>query len=105
MEKIVSLTKNEILKFLKQNREHLRDHFHIKKIGLFGSFVHDEQTNESDIDLIIELEEQTPAIFELKQELRELISKQFNRDVDIAREKYLKAYVKDQILEEALYVE
>ncbi len=65
--------KEDILAFVRQNQNYLKDHFYIKKIGLFGSFVHDEQTEESDID--------------------------------IAREKYLRSYVKVQINKEAVYVE
>ena len=99
------IRKEDILNFIRQNQNYLKEHFYIKKIGLFGSFVHNEQTEDSDIDIIIELEDNTPAIYELKEELRELIGKQFHRDVDIAREKYLKSYVKSQIINEAVYVE
>jgi predicted nucleotidyltransferase len=95
----------DILAFIRQNRHYLKEHFHIKKIGLFGSFVHDEQTEDSDIDIIIELEDNTPGIHELKEELRAFFGEQFQRDVDIAREKYLKSYVKVQINKEAVYVE
>ena len=99
------IRKEDILNFIRQNQNYLKEHFYIKKIGLFGSFVHDEQTEDSDIDIIIELEDNTPGIYELKEELRELIGRQFQRDVDIAREKYLKSYVKAQIINEAVYVE
>ena len=97
--------KEDILSFIRQNQNYLKDHFYIKKIGLFGSFVHNEQTEDSDIDIIIELEDNTPAIYELKEELRAFFGEQFQREVDIAREKYLKSYVKAQIINEAVYVE
>ena len=90
---------------MRENIIQFHERFHIKKIGLFGSFARDEQDENSDIDLIIELEEGTENIYELKQELRELLQKKFNRHVEIAREKYLKAYVKDTILNEAIYAE
>ena len=99
------IKKEDILGFVRQNRHYLKEHFHIKQIGLFGSFVHDEQTEDSDIDIIIELEDNTPAIYGLKEELRDFFGAQFQRDVDIAREKYLKSYVKAQINNEAVYVE
>lgn len=105
MESRTLLAKKDILKFLKQNQVFFREQFHIKKIGLFGSFIHDQQTEESDIDIIVELEENTPGIYELKQELRKFVCNRFNRDVDIAREKYLKSYVKQHILDEVVYVE
>ncbi len=97
--------KEDILSFIRQNQNYLKDHFYIKKIGLFGSFVHDVQTEDSDIDIIIELEDNTPAIYELKEELRAFFGDQFHRNVDMAREKYLKSYVKVQINNEAVYVE
>jgi len=96
--------KEDIFGFIRQNRHYLKEHFHIKRIGLFGSFVHDVQTEDSDIDIIIELEDITPGIYELKEELKAFFGAQFQRDVDIAREKYLKSYVKAQINNEAVYV-
>ncbi len=97
--------KEDILEFIRQNKHYLKEHFFLKKIGLFGSFVHDEQTEDSDIDIVIELEDNTQGIHELKEELRAFFGEQFQRDVDIAREKYLKSYVKAQINNEAVYVE
>jgi len=97
--------KEDIFGFIRQNRHYLKEHFYIKRIGLFGSFVHNEQTEDSDIDIVIELEDNTPAIYELKEELREFFGEQFQREVYIAREKYLKSYVKVQINKEAAYVE
>jgi len=99
------IRKEDILAFIRQNRHYLKEHFHIKQIGLFGSFVHDVQTEDSDIDIVIELEDNTPGIYELKEELKAFFGEQFQRDVDIAREKYLKSYVKMQIMNEAVYVE
>ena len=96
--------KEDILGYIRQNKSQFRERFHIVKIGLFGSFARDEQTEQSDIDLIIELEEDTPHIYELKQALRDVLESQFNRPVEIAREKYLKPYAKNVILSEAMYV-
>jgi len=98
-----NLDKQEILNFITENKDKLRHDFHITKIGLFGSFATGRQSLNSDIDIIIELENNIENIYELKQGLRKLIQNKFNRDVDIAREKYLKAYIKEQILKEVLY--
>jgi predicted nucleotidyltransferase len=53
------LTKNEILKYLSKNKELFKQNFNIIRIGLFGSFARDEQTENSDIDIIIEMETDT----------------------------------------------
>lgn len=97
-------SKNEIINFLQKNKNHLLNTYHITKIGLFGSFARDEQTKESDVDLLIEFEDGTQNIYETKQALNHFLSNAFERSVDIAREKYLKPYAKDFILQDAIYV-
>jgi uncharacterized protein len=94
-----------ILAFIRLNRGSLAEQFHICKIGLFGSFARNEQKPESDIDLVVEFEENTPDLYDLKEELRTFSNQRFYRGVDVAREKYLKPYVRNQILSEAVYVE
>ena len=91
MDKILSMnTQSEILSFLRNNRKLLADHYHVSKIALFGSFARNEQRDDSDVDLLIELENDTENVHETKQSLREFLSSSFERSVDLAREKYLK---------------
>jgi uncharacterized protein len=96
-------TREDILEFLKANREFLRNQYHVIKIGLFGSFARSEQTPQSDIDLIIEIDT-TDDVFRLKNNIREFIATQCNRTVDLAREKYLRPYAREAILKEAIFV-
>lgn len=97
-------TREDILEFLKANRKFLRNRFHINKIGLFGSFARSEQTAQSDIDLIIELDAPDADVYLLKNSIREFIASRFNRGVDLAREKYLRPYARDAILKETIFV-
>ena len=97
-------TKDEILDFLKQNRKLLKDRFHITKIGLFGSFARDEQNEESDVDIIIDIESDIKNIYDLKHSLKGYLSNAFGRKVDIAREKYITSYAKKYITKDILYV-
>lgn len=99
------ITKNDIKKFIIENRQYLREHFHVEKIGMFGSFANDTQTQNSDIDLIVEFEQGTPALHELKHELRLFFKDRFHRNVDIANKKYLKPFIKEEIISEAEYIE
>ena len=71
---------------------------------MFGSFARNEQNDNSDIDIIIEFKEGTENIYERKNALRELLSKHFQREVDLCREKYLKPYVRDYLKNEIIYV-
>lgn len=97
-------TRDQLLLFLSRNKELFRERFHIIKIGLFGSFARGEHTVMSDIDLIVEFEENTQDLYEIKIRLREFIKEETGRDVDICREKYIKRGVKEHILKEAIYV-
>ncbi|MBI5917710.1 MAG: nucleotidyltransferase domain-containing protein [Bacteroidetes bacterium] len=81
----------------------LESRYHVSKIGLFGSFARNEQTESSDIDLVVEFDPQTENLSEKKEAIRQLLSVQFDRKVDLAREKYLKPYFKKQILQSAIY--
>ena len=96
-------TKKEILAFLQANQTLLKEKYHVSKIGLFGSFARDEATVESDVDIIIELDN-VDNVYDVKSSLREYLSQAFGRSVDLAREKYLKPYAKEQILKDTVYV-
>lgn len=97
-------TQDEIVNFLHNNRKLLLEKYHVTKIGLFGSFARNEQQVDSDVDLLIEIEEGTKNIHDLKDALKQFLSLSFDRSVDIAREKYLKPYAREQILRDTVYV-
>ena len=97
-------TKQDIINFLQFNKEYIMSHYNLNKIAVFGSFARDEQTKNSDVDILIELNDNVNNIYELKNELRDYLSSSFGRSVDLAREKYLKSYAKKFILKDAIYV-
>ena len=96
-------TESSVLSFLKENKDIFKREFHVSKLGLFGSYARGEATEESDIDLLVEFEDDI-NIFETKFLIRDFIKSQLGKDVDICSEKYLKPYVKDEILSEVIYV-
>ena len=76
----------------------------ITELALFGSVLRHDFNSESDIDILVELKQGLTNISEKKQELKSLIENEFGKKVDIAREKYLKPLVKEEILKEVNYV-
>ena len=94
---------NQILSYITQNKARFRREYHIIKIGIFGSIARNEQDEKSDIDLIVEFEDNTQNLFDIKESIRQEFVKKFNRPVDICREKYIKPVFKRQILSEAQY--
>ena len=97
-------TKRDILSFLSSNKEIFREQFHITRIGLFGSYARGEQNKESDLDLIVEFEENTQNLYDLKLQLKDFFRSNLGMEVDICREKYIKPWIKKSILQEAIYV-
>ncbi len=98
------LNREDILNYLKTNKILFIEKFNIIQIGIFGSFARNEQTEKSDIDIIIEMPRGTEDIFEKKQQLRELLKNQFHREIDICRERAIKPLFKEMILKDAIYV-
>lgn len=98
-------TSEQILDFLSQNRTLLRDRFHIERIGFFGSFVRGEQNSKSDLDLLVEFEENTPDLYELKIQIKEFFRTHLGVEVDICREKYIKPRIKQAILKDTIYAD
>ena len=98
------MKRDEVLEFLRNNRHTLKSDYRIIKIGLIGSFARGEQTENSDIDLLIEFEPKTDDIFEKKRKLKHLLKTSLDRDVDICREKYIKPYLKSYLLKDVIYV-
>jgi hypothetical protein len=97
------LAQQQILQFLSENKTFLRSEFHVSKIGIFGSFARNEQGPESDIDVLIELENNTANVFDVKWALREFLKAKFNRDFDLCNTRHIKPYAKNFILKEVIY--
>ena len=92
---------DQILYYLSSNKARLKRDYHLIKIGVFGSIARGEQTIKSDIDLIVEFEDNTPDLYSVKQKLKSELQIRFNLPVDICREKYMNPIFKKQILAEA----
>ena len=98
-------TRDQILAFLAQNKLLFREKYHIIRIGLFGSYARGEQTIGSDIDLLVEFEDNTQDLYDLKLQLKDFFQKSLGIEIDICREKYIKPRIKKSILKETVYAD
>lgn len=71
-------TKDQILMFLTQNKDLFHDKYHIIRIGLFGSYARGEQNTDSDIDFLVEFEDNTQDLYDLKLQLKKISEKPWN---------------------------
>ena len=72
-------TKQDVIELIRNNRDRFRG-FGVSEVGLFGSFVREEQTDESDVDLVLATDDRSYDNF-LK--LEEFTKELFSRSVDI----------------------
>lgn len=95
------ISKNEILTKLKELKPALYKDYSVKEIGLFGSFSDGTYSDDSDIDLIVELEKPLGwKFFSLELYLQKI----FNRKIDLVTKNALKEQIKDSILKKVNYV-
>ena len=90
----------EIQNILQKKRPVLSSKFRVKKIGIFGSFARGEQSEQSDIDIMVELYEPIGWDF---IELKEYLEKILEMPVDLVTNKALKPLIRDDILKEVVY--
>ena len=96
--------RQQVIDYIHSNRGRLQSEYHVRRIALIGSFAREEQRPESDVDLLLDLEPDTPDIHQIKLRLRTELEAAFGRPVELASERYLKPYYRDDILREAIYV-
>ena len=53
------MNKTDILNVLSHEKKYLQQNFGVNKIGLFGSYAKDKQTDDSDIDFYVEFKKKT----------------------------------------------
>jgi len=96
------LTREDILQFLRENKERFAEQYGVTKIGLFGSFARDEATEESDVDVCVDGTDCEPFVAtHLKDEFEAV----FQRHVDIVQpHRYLRPLFLKRLESEVIYV-
>jgi predicted nucleotidyltransferase len=95
-------TRDEVLGILAQHKMLLLETYRITRLGVFGSYARGEQTDESDIDVLVEYD-QAPSLWRLI-ELRDYLSELFANKVDVVTKNGLKARIKERVLAEVIYL-
>ncbi len=96
-------TKENILATLKTNKSELSK-FGVTNIGLFGSYLRNEQSDKSDIDLLIDFEpgkenfDNYMAVYDIFESLFK------NQKVEVVTKNGLSKYIGPKILKDVMYV-
>lgn len=90
----------EIQSTLKQHKPALAQRYHIKTLGVFGSYARGDHTGTSDIDLLVEFDQPIGLEFvSLQQELETILGKK----VDLVTPTALKPRLRHRILQQVIY--
>ena len=96
------LTKQDIFKKIEDNAALIRS-YGVMEIGLFGSYVRNEQTENSDIDILVEFYKERKTLKNYI-DFCEMIENLFLQKVDILTKKGLSPFIGPHILKEVNYV-
>jgi len=67
-------TKESILGILRRERDRLRQQFGVKRVALFGSYARGDQTESSDVDILVEVDPSIGLGFvELAEQIESLL--------------------------------
>lgn len=96
------LTQKDILNYLKTYKALKKDEYHIKRLGIFGSYARNEAREDSDIDIVVDLEKATMfGLIAIKQDIEEY----FKSHVDIVQiRERMNKLLKNRIEKDAIYV-
>ena len=91
-----------ILKLLEEHENEIRNKYGVKRIGIFGSYVKGEETEKSDVDILVEFEQSTLSNFMgLNFFLEELLDKK----VDLVTTNALSPYLSPKVKKEVVWCE
>jgi len=98
------MNRNEIINYLKSQKKYFQDHYHITSIGLFGSFARNEQSEESDIDLVYNLAENKKLTYYELFEFEQFLQGYFKRRVDLVNINFMNPIIKYKAEKDIIYV-
>lgn len=95
-------TRQDVLALLKNIKREVARDYSVRTIGVFGSVARSEQTDQSDIDLLVEFDK--PVGFVTFMMLEHFLSEKLGGHVDLVTADSLKPVIRDGILSEVIYV-
>jgi len=95
-------TTNQIVDFLRTQKDLFEKEFKAKRIGIFGSFARSDAREDSDIDIVVELEK--PDLFHMIG-IKQTVEDAFGNKVDIVRlRERMNKSLKKRIEQDVIYV-
>jgi uncharacterized protein len=102
-EKGTVMTRADIVRILSTKKQELLEVHGVTRIGLFGSYARQSAGDDSDIDIMVEIEDEKKTLrnfFDLKRNLEKVLEKK----VDLGISSTLKPLVKETAEKDVIYV-
>jgi hypothetical protein len=96
-------TLKEIRETLDRRSNYIKERFGVKEIGIFGSYVRQEQEESSDIDILVEFKDGCRT-FDNYMDLKFYMEELLEIRVDLVSKDALKSRLRPYILEEVVYL-
>lgn len=96
------MDKKDIIEIIKNRKSELALRYGVRRLGLFGSYVKNQQRKQSDVDILVQFSRDID-LFDFI-DLREYLESQLNTKVDLVMESALKPNLGKRILAEVEYV-
>ncbi|MFB3888962.1 MAG: nucleotidyltransferase family protein [Candidatus Bathyarchaeia archaeon] len=93
---------DEVKHRLQELKPELKEKFKVETIDIFGSYARGEQTDKSDLDILVTYSEIVDLLTTAR--LRRYLKRKLHVKVDVVSKKFLNEHIKDQVLEEAVSV-
>jgi len=97
-------TLQDIQNILRQHLPQMQQKYRVRHLGIFGSFVRGEQTENSDIDVLVEFDPNARFGLLTFCELENDLSEVLKRKVDLVMKDGLKPRIGERILREVIYL-
>jgi predicted nucleotidyltransferase len=96
------MTRDDVLRLLREHRDELRQEFGVKSLVLFGSVARDQAAEASDVDLLVEFDRPTGyfGLVRLELFLREILGS----EVDLGTPGSLRPEMRERVAQEAIHV-
>ncbi len=98
----IAMGKQEVIDIIKSSKSEIETRYGVKRLGLFGSYVREQQRKRSDIDILVSFSRDID-LFEFL-DLREFLEARLHHKVDLVMESALKPAIGKRILAEVEYV-
>jgi predicted nucleotidyltransferase len=92
----------QVLDIIKEHEDEIKKRYSVRKIGVFGSYIRNDQTESSDLDILVEFDNPTLHNF---MGLVFYLGDLFQKKIDLVTTNALSPYMRPSVEEEVVWCE